>query len=72
MTSPGRRTGRLTRGVVQPALPLGYAEVHWDALPVSVREEVLTRWCELLSLVAADPRQSSLDLHDGDVEEQRP
>lgn len=38
---------------VQPALPLGYAEVRWDALPVAVREEVLARWCDLLSEVTA-------------------
>ncbi len=36
---------------IQPALPLGHADVQWDALPRAVQDEVLARWCELLSTV---------------------
>jgi hypothetical protein len=73
MKSPGQRTvaARAIRGMVQPALPLGYAEVHWEALPAPVREDVLARWCELLSLVAADQSESGLDEHAGDIERGR-
>ena len=33
---------------VQAALPLGHADVHWDALPRAVQVDVLARWCEML------------------------
>jgi hypothetical protein len=72
MTGPGPRAVRRMCGVVQPMLPLGSSEVNWDALPASVREDVLTRWCELLSLVAANQREDSLDDEAGDVEGECP
>jgi hypothetical protein len=55
-----RRAGAVGRAV-QSALPLGHAEVRWDALPRAVQDEVLTRWCELLSAVVTD------QTHDDDV-----
>ena len=39
--------------VVQAALPLGHADVHWDALPRAVQADVLARWCEMLRDVMA-------------------
>ena len=34
--------------VVQAALPLGHADVRWDAFPPAVQVDVLARWCEML------------------------
>ena len=45
-----RSTPAQTR-VVQAALPLGHADVHWDALPRAVQIDVLARWCEMLRAV---------------------
>ncbi len=39
---------RVDARVVQPALPLGHADVRWEALPPGVRVDVLARWCEML------------------------
>jgi len=33
---------------VQPSLPLGFGQLHWDTLPPKVREEVLVLWIRLL------------------------
>ena len=52
MSGLGRRVTAVPRAL-QPALPLGHADVHWDALPRPVQDEVLARWCELLSAVTA-------------------
>jgi hypothetical protein len=59
-----RRTSRPVRGVrseTQAELPLGHTGLDWDALPLAVREDVLTRWCELLRAVAARAEDSILD-----------
>ena len=33
----------------QPPLPLGHGLVHWNTLPPTVRERVLTLWLQLLA-----------------------
>lgn len=43
-----RHSSRAESRMVQAALPLGHADVHWDALPSAVQVEVLARWCEML------------------------
>lgn len=43
-----RPSRRAASRVVQAALPLGHADVRWDALPPAVQAEVLARGCELL------------------------
>lgn len=43
-----RHSSRADSRMVQAALPLGHAEVRWDALPPAVQVEVLARWCEML------------------------
>lgn len=43
-----RRALSVDARVVQPALPLGHADVRWEALPPSVQVDVLARWCEML------------------------
>lgn len=43
-----RRAPRSDARVVQPMLPLGHADVRWEALPPRVQGEVLARWCEML------------------------
>ncbi len=43
-----RRALSVDARVVQPMLPFGHADVRWEALPSSVRVEVLARWCEML------------------------
>ncbi len=43
-----RRAPRSDARVVQPMLPLGHADVCWEALPPRVQVEVLARWCEML------------------------
>ena len=53
-----RRSLRVDTRVLQPTLPLGHADVCWDALPPRVQVEVLARWCEMLHdalRVAMDP-----------------
>jgi hypothetical protein len=58
---------------VQPDLPLGHSDVHWDTLPHAVQTEVLARWCELLDAVitGAAPGAMTQD-DDGASEETRP
>lgn len=51
MTMPGPRATAAPRAV-QPALPLGHAEVRWEELPHTVQADVLARWCELLHTVS--------------------
>ena len=48
-----RRSIPVQTCVVQAALPLGHADVHWDALPRAVQVDVLARWCEMLRDVMA-------------------
>ncbi len=43
-----RRALSVDARVVQPTLPLGHADVRWEALPPSAQGEVLARWCEML------------------------
>lgn len=43
-----RRSISVHARVVQPMLPLGHADVRWEALPPSVQVDVLARWCEML------------------------
>ena len=43
-----RRFAGTDASVVPPALPLGHADVQWDALPHAVQADVLARWCEML------------------------
>lgn len=50
MSVLGHRVVAVPRAA-QPALPLGHAEVHWNALPPAVQDELLARWCELLDAV---------------------
>lgn len=57
---------------VQPALPLGHAEVHWEALPPAVQGEVLARWCELLDAVITGSITSRKRDGDATGEETRP
>ncbi len=45
---PIRRALSIDARVVQPMLPLGHADVCWEALPPRVQVEVLARWCEML------------------------
>lgn len=52
MSVLGRRTTAAPLAL-QPALPLGHADVRWDALPRAVQDEVLARWCEMLGAVIA-------------------
>ena len=52
MNGRGRRLTAVPRAL-QPALPLGHADVRWDALPRAVQDEVLAHWCELLSAAIA-------------------
>lgn len=67
---------RVTTGprALQPALPLGLAEVRWDALPRAVQEEVLARWCELLSaVIAVDPSDGTpVAVPNAETREHRP
>jgi hypothetical protein len=58
---------------VQPALPLGHAEVQWDALPRAVQDDVLARWCELLrAVISADLPASTMPDGTGAAQEARP
>ncbi len=43
-----RRALSVAAHVVQPALPLGHADVRWEALPPRVQGEVLAHWCAML------------------------
>lgn len=43
-----RPVSRADSRVAQAALPLGHADVRWDALPPAVQGDVLARWCEML------------------------
>lgn len=43
-----RRFATPVARAIQPALPLGHADVDWDALPRAVQVDVLARWCEML------------------------
>ena len=72
MSVLGHRVVGVPRAV-QPALPLGHAEVHWDALPRAVQDEVLARWCELLDVVLTSPAAAAMTL-EGEAahEETRP
>jgi hypothetical protein len=65
-----RRRPSANSHVVQPALALGHAEVHWDALPAAVQDEVLARWCELLHDVIS-PRAGTGATADTDTLETR-
>lgn len=58
---------------VQPALPLGHAEVRWDELPHAVQADVLARWCELLNTVITPAAAGVTSQHqDGATPETRP
>lgn len=71
MSVLGHRVVAIPRAV-QPALPLGHAEVHWDALPPAVQDEVLARWCELLDAFITGPITSMKRDGDAACEETRP
>lgn len=43
-----RRALSVAAHLVQPALPLGHADVRWEALPPNVQGEVLAHWCTML------------------------
>ena len=43
-----RHAPSIAAHVLQPALPLGHADVRWEALPPRVQAEVLAHWCAML------------------------
>ena len=43
-----RHAPSIAAHVLQPALPLGHADVRWEALPPTVQGEVLAHWCAML------------------------
>jgi len=72
MNVPRRRVA-VGPHAVQPALPLGHADVLWDALPRTVQDDVLARWCELLSaVITTDAPAATAPECDEDTRETRP
>ena len=61
-----RRRANGASYAVQPALALEHADVHWNALPLTVQSDVLARWCELLQavMIAAPAASDAVTVED--------